>query len=155
MDDVVVTGTYIHGVLDIMSPLVRVEKKEMKGTAYATVQDALQTLPINSGAAPSDDFSGSGGNYNRGTAPNLRGIGYGATLVLVNGGVSRSRGPMQTSSNFQYSVECSGAHRVLPDGASALYGSDAIAGVVNIVMREDLEGAETQGRFGFRARGLG
>ena len=120
----------------------------MKETAYATVQDALQVLPMNSGAAPSEDFAGNGGNYNRGTGPNLRGIGYGATLVLVNGRrqpLAGSDADFVDTSNIPWSaVE---RIEVLPDGASALYGSDAIAGVMNIVMREDLEGAETQGRF--------
>ncbi len=149
INDVVVTGTYIHGALDIVSPLVRVERREMKGSAYATVQDALQGLPMNSGASPSDDFSGNAGNYNRGTAPNLRGIGYGATLVLVNGRrqpLAGSDADFVDTSNIPWSaVE---RIEVLPDGASALYGSDAIAGVVNIVMREDIEGAETQARLG-------
>ena len=148
MQDVVVTGTFIHGVLDIMSPLVHVDRTQMKSTGYATVQDALQTLPFNSGAAPSDDFSGNGGNYNRGTAPNLRGLGYGATLVLVNGRrqpLAGSDADFVDTSNIPWSaVE---RIEVLPDGTSALYGSDAIAGVVNIVMRDDLQGAETQARF--------
>lgn len=148
LNDIVVTGTYIHGVLDIMSPLVRVDRSQMRRGSYATVYDALQTLPSNSGAGLSDDFSGNNGNYNKGTAPNLRGLGYGATLVLVNGHrqpLAGSQADFVDLSNIPWSaVE---RIEVLPDGSSALYGSDAIAGVVNIVMREDLDGAETQGRF--------
>ena len=56
----------------------------MKKTAYATVQDALQALPVNFGGGPSEDFSGTG-NFARGSSVNLRGLGAGATLVLVNG----------------------------------------------------------------------
>ncbi len=80
---------------------------------------------------------------------NLRGLGTGATLVLVNG---RRQPYSGTEADF---VDLSGIPwsavdriEVLPDGASALYGSDAIAGVVNVIMRKDLDGAETQVRFG-------
>ena len=151
--DVVVTGSLIRGVLDITSPLVRITKKEMRSTAYATVHDALQALPSNAGGGFSDDFTGNSGNYNRGTSPNLRGLGYGATLVLVNGRrqpLAGSAADFVDLSNIPWNVV--ERIEVLPDGTSALYGSDAIAGVVNIITRENLDGAETQGRF---ASGLG
>lgn len=147
LQDVVVTGTFLHGVQDIMSPLVRLDKKTMRATPYATVQDALQTLPSNSGGF-GDDVPGSSGNYNRGTAPNLRGLGYGATLVLVNG---RRQAQAGSAADFVdlSNIPWSSVERieVLPDGTSALYGSDAIAGVVNIVLREELDGSETQTRY--------
>lgn len=146
--EIVVTGTLIHGVLDIMSPLTRMTRKDMKQSSYATVQDALQMLPMNSGGGPSEDVN-STGNFNRGTAANLRGLGSGATLVLVNGHrrpYSGTEGDFADVSNIPWgAVE---RIDVLPDGASALYGSDAIAGVVNIIMRKDFDGGETQGRLG-------
>jgi iron complex outermembrane receptor protein len=152
LEEVVVTGTLIHGVLDIMSPLTFVTHREMKRTAYATVQDALQALPVNFGAAQSEDFGGAG-NFSRGVSANLRGLGSGATLVLINGHrqpFSGNEGDFVDVSNIPWSaVE---RIEVLPDGASALYGSDAIAGVVNVVMKKDLDGAETQLRLG-SARG--
>jgi outer membrane receptor protein involved in Fe transport len=148
IDQVVITGTLLHGVLNITSPLEFVTKREMKRSAYATVQDALDMLPSNMGGGPSEDFA-TGGNFARGSAVNLRGLGAGATLVLVNGHrqpYSGTEADFVDLSNIAWSaVE---RIEVLPDGASALYGSDAIAGVVNVIMRKDVEGAETQVRFG-------
>jgi outer membrane receptor protein involved in Fe transport len=146
--EVVVTGTLIHGVLDIVSPVEFVTKREMKKSAYATVQDALAALPVNFGGGPSEDFS-TVGNFGKGSSVNLRGLGAGATLVLVNGyrqPYSGTEGDFVDLSNIASSIV---DHiEVLPDGASALYGSDAIAGVVNIITRKDLDGAETQVRMG-------
>jgi iron complex outermembrane receptor protein len=155
VQDVVVTGSLIRGVLDIMSPLMHVTKAEMKGTAHASVWDALQKLPVTSNAGPSDDFAGLGSNYNKGTGLNLRGLGYGATLVLVNGRRQAAAGAAADFVDVS-NIPWSAVERieVLPDGSSALYGSDAIAGVVNIVMRDDLDGAESQGRFGMTSGGL-
>jgi iron complex outermembrane receptor protein len=153
LEEVVITGTLIRGVQDIMSPLEVVTKREIKKTAYATVQDALQALPVNFGSGLSENVGGVG-NYARGSSANLRGLGAGATLVLVNG-------HRQPYSGFEgdfvdlSSIAWSAVERieVLPDGAAALYGSDAIAGVVNIIMRSDFDGAETQARLGSAAGG--
>src|SRR5690606_1926264 len=84
LQEVVITGSLIRGVLDIMSPLQFVTTKEMKRAPYATVQDALRALPAVAGGGPSEDF-GTFGNFGRGSAINLRGLGASATLVLVNG----------------------------------------------------------------------
>ena len=153
LQTVTVTGTLIRGVLDIMSPLTFVRRNDMKKASYATVQDALQDLPFNFGGGPSEDFGGAG-NYARGVSANLRGLGAGATLVLINGRrqpFSGLLGDFVDISNIPWSaVE---RIEVLPDGASALYGSDAIAGVVNVIMREDLQGAESVARLGFAPGG--
>lgn len=145
--EVVVTGSLLHGVLDVMAPLITISNNG-RDAGYATVQDALYALPIDSLNAPREDL-GNGSNINRGAAINLRGLGVGATLVLVNG----QRQPLSgfdadfvDVSNIPWTaVE---RVEVLPDGASALYGSDAIAGVINIILRDNVEGAQTQVRFG-------
>jgi len=148
MDEVVVTGSYLHGVRDIVSPLVILGKKEQKQAAYSTVQDVLRTLSFNYGGAPSEEFSVNQ-NFNRGSGVNLHGLGSGATLVLVDGyrqPISGVDGDFVDVSTIPLSaVE---RIEVLPDGASALYGSDAIAGVVNVIMRKDLSGGETTARAG-------
>ena len=148
LEEVLVTGSLIHGVLDISSPLVLVDRREMKKTGYATVQDTVRALPMAATVTRGEVFGGVG-NINRGSGINLRGLGDGSTLVLVNG----RRQPMAglqadfvDVSNIPWSMV---DHiEVLPDGGSALYGSDAIAGVVNIILRQNMEGAETQVRFG-------
>src|SRR5689334_20507182 len=148
LEEVVITGTLMHGVVDVVSPLQFVTRNDMNRTSYATVQDALQALTFSSKAGPNED-TGATGNFGRGVGANLRGLGAGATLTLIDGHrqpVSGALGDYVDISNIPWSaVE---RIEVLPDGASALYGSDAIAGVVNIIMRKDLRGAETWARLG-------
>jgi iron complex outermembrane recepter protein len=148
LEEVVVTGSLIHGVMDVMAPLIYVTRKDLSQSSYATVQDALYSLPINSLNAPREDL-GNNNNYNYGAGVNLRALGAGATLVLVNGQrqpLSGFNADFVDVSNIPWSaVE---RIEVLPDGASAIYGSDAIAGVVNIILRDDVQGAETQARIG-------
>lgn len=148
LQEVTVTGTLIRGVLDIMSPLTFVTRNHMKKSSYATVQDALQQLPFNSNGGPSEDFGGQG-NFGRGTSVNLRGLGAGATLVLIDGRRQPYAGMLGDFVDLS-NIPWNAVERieVLPDGASALYGSDAIAGVVNVIMRKDLNGAETLARLG-------
>ncbi|HVX90870.1 MAG TPA: TonB-dependent receptor, partial [Candidatus Paceibacterota bacterium] len=148
LEEVVVTGTLMHGVLDIVSPLQFVTRNDMNRTSYATVQDALQALTVTGGGGVSE-VSGSPGNFGRGVSANLRGLGSGATLVLIDGQrqpFSGTQGDFVDVSNIPWSaVE---RVEVLPDGTSALYGSDAIAGVINVIMRKDLDGGETVARLG-------
>jgi len=148
--EVVVTGSFIRGLDAITAPLVVVSKREKQQAAYGSVQDVLRTLPFNSGGGPNEDFSTGSANFTRGSSVNLRGLGSGATLVLIDGRrqpVSGIDGDFVDVSTIPWSA----VERidVIADGSSALYGSDAIAGVVNIIMRKDLPGiAETQARFG-------
>ena len=148
LEQVTVTGTLIHDAGDISAPLVVVSPQDISLAPFDTVQDALYQLPIVSLDAPREDL-GLNNNYNWGTAINLRGLGVGATLVLVNGHrqpLSGLDGDFVDVSN----IPAAAIQRieVLPDGASALYGSDAIAGVVNIILKDDFQGAETRVRYG-------
>lgn len=152
LKEVVVTGTLLHGVLDVMSPLEIIGREQMKRSTYATVQNALQALTFSSNAGPSEDLGGLG-NFARGSSVNLRGLGSGATLVLVDGQrqpYSGTQGDFTDISTIPWSaIE---RIEILPDGSSALYGSDAIAGAVNVILRKDFVGAETWARLG-SARG--
>jgi outer membrane receptor protein involved in Fe transport len=148
LEMVTVTGSLIHGAVDVMSPLVYVTQQDLSQAPFATVQDALYQLPIVSLNAPREDL-GLNNNFNWGSGINLRGLGVGATLVLVNGHrqpLSGYSGDFVDVSN----IPTAAIERIeiLPDGASALYGSDAVAGVVNIILRDDFQGAETQVRYG-------
>jgi iron complex outermembrane recepter protein len=149
LEQVVVTGSLIRGTaMDVVAPLVYVTKQDLAQAPYATVQDALYQLPISSLDVPREDLS-LDNNLNFGSGINLRGLGVGATLVLVNGHrqpLSGANGDFVDVSN----IPTAAVERIeiLPDGASALYGSDAIAGVVNIVLKDDFQGAETQARYG-------
>jgi iron complex outermembrane recepter protein len=146
--EVTVTGTYLHTAMDVQAPIIYLTRSDFSRAPFPTVQDVLDQLPINSLNAPRADL-GINNNYNWGAAVNLRGLGVPATLVLVNGRrqpFSGAHGDFVDVSN----IPASAVERieVLPDGASALYGSDAIAGVVNIILRDDFHGAETQVQYG-------
>ncbi len=147
IDEVHVTGTRLRGVPDFVSPTVIMSNRELRRSTFATVQDALYMLPHNSLAGPREDIF-IVGNVGLGAGINLRYLGAGATLVLVNGHrqpVSGEEAAFTDVSNIPWSaVE---RIEIVSDGNSALYGSDAIAGVVNIIMRDDLDGAESQARF--------
>ncbi|WP_396593514.1 TonB-dependent receptor plug domain-containing protein [Brevundimonas sp. R86498] len=146
VDDIVVTavGTNISGVKPVGSETVTLTREEILRTGVSNVADAVRTLPQ---VRNLGDFreGGTQGSYNsqQGNAINLRGLGAQATLTLVDGHRLVATG---AASNFTEAnqVPLAAVERieVIADGASALYGSDAVAGVVNYVLRKDFEGVE-------------
>ena len=145
---VLVTGSLIHTAMDVQAPIVTLTQKDFSLAPYPTVQDTLYQLPMNSLNAPREDL-GLNNNYNYGAGINLRGLGVPATLVLVNGHrqpFSGLNGDFVDVSNIPMAAV--DRIEIVPDGASAAYGSDAIAGVVNVIMKDDFQGAETQVRYG-------
>src|SRR6185312_6050083 len=148
LEQVDVTGSLIHGAQDAVAPLIYLKKQQLAMAGFPTVEDALYSLPMMSLNGPREDL-GIDNNYQYGAGLDLRGLGVGATLVLVNG----YRQPL-SGLNGDFvdisTIPTSAVERieVLPDGASALYGSDAVAGVVNIIMRDDFNGAESQVKYG-------
>ena len=154
VEDVVVTGSLIRGVSDGPSPVVVVSRDAIDRSGYASVAQALQALPqnfagtANEATLPSGtDLSGVNGSFASGV--NLRGLGSDATLVLVNGRRMAGSGAKADFSDIS-TLPTAIVDRVeiLLDGASALYGSDAVGGVVNVVLKTDFEGAETRLRAG-------
>ena len=148
LEQVNVTGSLIHGVQDAVAPLIYLKQQQLEMAAFPTIEDALYSLPMISLNGPREDL-GIDNNYQYGAGLDLRGLGVGATLVLVNGyrqPLSGLDGDFVDVSTIPWSAVQ--RIEVLPDGASALYGSDAVAGVVNIIMRDNFDGAETQVRYG-------
>ena len=148
LDQVNVTDSLIHGVQEAVAPLIYLKQQQLAMASFATVQDTLYSLPIMSLNGPREDL-GIDDNDQYGAGLDLRGLGVGATLVLVNGQrqpLSGLNGDFVDVSTIPWSAVQ--RIEVLPDGASALYGSDAVAGVVNIIMRDDFDGADTQVRYG-------
>lgn len=153
-EEVLVTGTRIRGRAPVGSSLVTLDRSAIEEAGFATTPQLVQSLSQNSGlGANEENFSRSSVqnanlNLTGGTGVNLRGLGPGSTLVLVNG---RRIAPSGSGSFVDVSqIPLSAVSRVeiVPDGASALYGSDAIGGVANFVLRKDYEGAETSLRYG-------
>ncbi|MCG8596622.1 MAG: TonB-dependent receptor [Kiloniellales bacterium] len=156
MEEMVVTGTLIRGQAPVGAQLFVLDRSVMDRSGFATTADVIRSLPQTLGAGASEATTsipgtGSGADTNEGfgSGINLRGLGTDKTLTLVNG---RRVAPGGTEGNFvdvsQIPLNAVERIEVLPDGASALYGSDAIGGVVNIILRRDYEGIETRFRIG-------
>jgi outer membrane receptor protein involved in Fe transport len=149
VEAVEVTGSHIRGA-STASPLVVLTQTQLERTGYATLADALRTLPANFGgvAAEGNTLTGADGvgrNTAFGTGLNLRGLGNGATLVLINGHRLAGSGTFGDFTDIS-TIPTAAVERVevLLDGASAAYGSDAVGGVVNVIMRRNFEGAEAR-----------
>jgi len=154
LDGVVVTGTHIRGAAPVGADLIVLDHDYISNSGHGTIADVLQTLP-QGGPAPSEIFpegtpSGgvTAGNVGRSTGINLRGLGTGTTLVLVDGARQATTGFGGTFVDVS-SIPMAAVERIeiLPDGGSAQYGSDAIGGVVNIILRKDFRGFETRVRL--------
>jgi iron complex outermembrane receptor protein len=159
--DIVITGSRIRrDPLDLDSPVTFVDREDMEKTGLNSVNDVLQRLP-SSGGGLNSKFNNSG---NLGNPPDGGGVGAGSAeidlrylgsrrvLVLVDGlryvnGASASGVPGSTDLN---SIPESAIERieVLQDGASAIYGSDAIAGVVNIITKSNQSGIAASAQLG-------
>jgi iron complex outermembrane receptor protein len=158
--EVVVTGSHLRGVTESPSEVVVLDSEELARRGYATVAEALGSLPQNFAGVgtPTSLLAGAdplGTNTFASTGVNLRGLGADATLVLVDGrrmaGTGSKGDFADVSSIPMVAVE---RVEVLMDGASALYGSDAVGGVVNIRLRRNLDGAETRARYGIASGGV-
>jgi iron complex outermembrane recepter protein len=154
VDDVVVTGTLLRGPGDTPSPVTVIRRDDLDRTGRATVADALSALPQNyaGSGTPTTALVGSDpmqSNSGLATGVNLRGLGPDSTLVLVNGRRMAGAGGRGDFADVS-AVPTAAVERVdvLLDGASALYGADAVGGVVNIILRRDFDGQESRLRIG-------
>jgi iron complex outermembrane recepter protein len=151
LTEILVTGTYIRGA-DPFSPVIRATRDEIIAQGYSRLDQFVDALPQNSAGGGSSMRSnpiptGGGGtgsiNYAFASGVNLRGLGPNATLVLLNG----QRLPQTAYGNSVdiSKIPLSAIERVeiLTDGASATYGADAVAGVMNIITRRDFSGVES------------
>ncbi|WP_145998445.1 TonB-dependent receptor [Caulobacter flavus] len=152
--EVVVTGSLIRGQSVGASPVVTMSRDDLDRSGRATIADMLTELPQAFGGANSGDTSltnsdTTGGNASVATGVNLRGLGASATLVLVNGRRMAGSGLKGDFADVS-GLPTAAVDRVevLLDGASAIYGSDAVGGVVNVILRKDFSGAETRARVG-------
>jgi iron complex outermembrane receptor protein len=149
---VVVTGSRIRGVVPVGSTVTTLGRGDIDRSGAVSTAQMLQEVPMvfNLGVSESSrGQSGGSGNITYGSSVNLRGIGPFATLTLVNGHRVVPQGT--TGAGVDPSIiPMLGLQRVelVADGASAIYGSDAVTGVVNLIMRRNLEGGEGYVRYG-------
>lgn len=148
---IVVTGTRIRGAR-IIGDTTKIDRDTIVEAGQVDLGEAIRTLPQNfsGGQNPGVGFGAglANSNVNSASSANLRGLGADATLTLLNGhrlpydsalqGVDISAIPLAAVERIE----------VVPDGASAIYGSDAVGGVVNVILRRDFEGVTTSGQLG-------
>ncbi|MGH8446501.1 MAG: TonB-dependent receptor plug domain-containing protein, partial [Solimonas sp.] len=152
IETIVVTGSNIRRTdKETASPVEVLTRDAIEATGKQNIGEILQTLTANGqGSIPGSFTSGFAGGS---AAVSLRGLGVNSTLVLIDG---RRVAPYGLADDGARSfvdlntipLEAVERVEVLKDGASAIYGSDAIAGVVNIILRKDYEGASLGANFG-------
>jgi len=151
---IVVTGSNIRGQTQGASPLTVIDHTDLANSGRTTVADALAQLPQNFGGTATESSLVAGSdkqtaNVGAASSVNLRGLGSNATLTLIDGRrVAGSGGAADFTDLSTIPLIAVDRIEVLADGASALYGSDAVGGVVNIKLRQKFDGAESQLRLG-------
>lgn len=154
LDTFVTVGSRIKQIDQVtVAPVVTISRDEMDDTGYNTVGDAIRSLSFNNGQTLTDDSGSSTFGYGASTV-NFRGIGNNNVLMLING---RRAAPFGSPAYDGYqtvfdldSLPASAIEsiEILKDGGSAIYGSDAVSGVINIKLRRDFEGVTTNFRIG-------
>ena len=156
ISEIVVTGTNIKGVAPVGSPVIPMTRADMERTGLATTADMLKEIPQVLTLGSGNDYSGGSPVQNStldttfAKSPNLRGLGQGATLSLVDG----HRVPYVGANMNLFDADIIPSKalervEVVADGASAIYGADAVGGVVNYILRKPFQGAETSVRYGW------
>ncbi|HZF55649.1 MAG TPA: TonB-dependent receptor [Polyangiaceae bacterium] len=153
-EEIVVTGTRIPRLeVDTAAPVTTVTRAQIQSSGRTSAGDILQTLPEQTGGINTQVNNGGDGA----TRINLRGFGTNRTLVLLNGRRMVPGGTGADSTVDLNTIPTAAIERIeiLKDGASAIYGSDAISGVVNIITRTDYNATEVAGFTGISQRGDG
>ena len=151
---ITVTGSTIERkTLTTPAPLTILNRDDLNAAGRSTVGDILQSLPAQSNAINAQANNGGDGS----TRVNIRGLGTARTLTLLNGRRVVPGGTGADASVDLNAIPLAVIERVevLKDGASAVYGSDAIGGVVNIITRTDFDGTEVALYSGTSQKGDG
>ncbi|TNE67917.1 MAG: TonB-dependent receptor [Alphaproteobacteria bacterium] len=154
IEEVVVTGTYLKGKNQFSSPspIAVIGAEDLSQIGASNIADLVQTLTINNGAQNNPDAftqNGTTGTSNF----NLRGLGVSSTLVLLNG--RRQVVAATTTNDGVAFVDTSSLVpqiavqrvEIVKDGAAAIYGTDAVAGVVNFITDDSFEGVQLSGKW--------
>lgn len=141
-----VTGSSIKRTdMEGSLPITVISREDIDRTGLTSAGDLVQSLPSMQGFTTDADSVGGGGGGVK--SASLRGLGASYTLVLMNGRRMAPRGSGSTIDLNSIPLAAIERVEVLTDGASALYGSDAIAGVVNFITKKDLQGFNVAARY--------
>ncbi|HEX4909903.1 MAG TPA: TonB-dependent receptor [Permianibacter sp.] len=139
-----VTGSRIKRTdVEGPQPITVISAEDIKATGDQSVAEVLRNSTFNSFGSFRESSGSAGGGQSQATF-DMRGLGSNRTLVLVNGRRTAYSPGLDGASTNLNTIPFAAVERIeiLRDGASAVYGSDAIAGVVNIILRKDFEGME-------------
>jgi len=149
-----VTGSRIHRVdTETVSPVIQMSQASIEAKGFTTFGDAIRSLSINTGQALTPVDAGT--SFTPGISTfNFRGLGNNSTLVLINGRRAAVY-PIPGFDGLQSMFDLNGiplaaieSVEILKDGGSAIYGSDAVAGVLNIKLRKDYQGSQASVGYG-------
>ena len=153
LQTVTVTGTRIRGGTT-PSPVITIGSEQIREEGFNDLGEVIRDIPQNfsggqnPGVAASANVSGNNYNTTGGSALDLRGLGADATLTLLNGRRLSYGGAAQSVDISAIPVEAVERLEIVPDGASAVYGSDAVGGVANVILKRDFEGVTVGTRYG-------
>ncbi|HEX7326377.1 MAG TPA: TonB-dependent receptor [Rhodanobacteraceae bacterium] len=146
LSTVVVTGSHISGAqLATDTPVIKISSQAIQATGKQTIGDVIARLPQIAGGLQTTTENPNDGAGD--TRVGLRGLGPSRTLILVNGERVLNSDLNTIPTIAVQSIE------VLPAGASAIYGSEAIGGVINIILKSHFNGAEFTGNMGISDHG--
>ena len=155
LDTITVTGTRIRGGTT-PSPVLTIGSERIREEGFADLGEVVRSVSQNYGGGQNPGITtgvaSGGGNNNLnvtgGSGVNLRGLGQDATLTLLNGRRMSYGGYAQTVDISAIPVDAVDRLEIVTDGASAIYGSDAVGGVANVILRRDFEGVAVGMRHG-------
>ncbi|MGY0561264.1 TonB-dependent receptor [Luteimonas sp. A277] len=153
LEQVTVVGTQIRGSSAAILPVMTMQAEQIAATGAISGDDLFRAIPQMGDVSFVGTNGGNSSNYARGdiASVNLRGLGVGNTLLLINGRRTVVHPTSQADGNLvpvltynANAIPVGNLQRVevLLDGAAAIYGTDAVAGVVNNVLRDDIHGGE-------------
>ncbi len=141
LQTITVTGSHIRRVdLETSNPVVTIDAAQIKATGKMTLGDIVQQLPAVTGGNTNPQVNNGGGSGS--SSVGLRGLGAQRTLILIDGKRIINGDPNSIPADMIERIE------VLTDGASSVYGSDAIGGVVNFILKKDYQGAQFAVNYG-------
>jgi len=159
VDEVVVTGSHIRNTT-LASPVIVISQQQIREAGHTDLGQVARSIPQNfsGGQNPgiglgATDSRNTNMNITGASALNLRGLGPDATLTLLNGHRLSYGSFTQSVDISTIPIDAIDRMEVVADGASALYGSDAVGGVANIILQRDYSGVSASARVGSATSG--
>jgi iron complex outermembrane receptor protein len=158
LQTVTVTGTRIRGG-STPSSVITIGSEQIQQEGFTDLGEVIRSVPQNfsGGQNPGVGLVSGGSDSNQnltgGSGMNLRGLGPDATLTLLNGHRMSYGGYAQAVDISTIPIEAVERIEIVPDGASAIYGSDAVGGVANVVLKPDFDGLTLGARYGGATEG--